>query len=59
MIHRKGTDCECDLPERYDEKRTRIAKFKGVIVVAHPDFEPCYIEDGKLVPIQPYLGPSI
>lgn len=57
MKHRVGTKLECDLPEGYDDERTLIALFNGRIVVCHPDFVPCTLVDGKLVPIQPSFRP--
>lgn len=51
MRHRAGTECECELPEGYDD-RTRIAmSSNGKIIVVHPDFVPCFVEEGKLVEI--------
>lgn len=55
MKHREGTRLVCELPKGYDDQ-TRIAEFNGHIVVAHPNFQPCIIKNGKLIPIVPYEG---
>lgn len=50
---RPGTEFICKLPEGYDE-RTRLAYYKPLrtIIVAHPDFPPCTLTDGKLKEIK-------
>lgn len=45
-----STTLVLELPEGYDEC-TRITSYQGKVIVVHPNFPPCYIEDGKLVEI--------
>lgn len=48
---RPGMKFILQLPEGYDE-RVRLTTFQGKTIIAHPDFPPCYVEEGKLVEIK-------
>lgn len=48
---RSGTWTILKLPEGYDE-RTSLSSFEEKVIVVHPDFPLCYIEDGKLVEVK-------
>lgn len=51
LKHLKGTRFICNLPKGYDD-RTRLATYEGKVIIAHPDFKPCYLEGDKLIPIE-------
>lgn len=55
---REGTQFICALPKGYDDRTQIKMSPSGEIIVAHPDFPPCFLEDDKLVEITLDVDPQ-